>query len=172
MSDRACKILPHNREELRHFIADNWLLALLIYAAVYVVAVALSFPAAGLLTVIGGLLFGWLVGAIATIFAATAGATIIFLAARTSLEKALARKAGRPAEQDKRGLCPGCLQLFVVLAAGACFPSGWSTLLRRLPTPAQDICVCNVSWNNSGNDSLKLRRCRPRQRHRCAKSCP
>jgi len=83
-----------NREDLRSFIDNNWALALLIYAAVYVVAVALSFPAAGLLTVIGGLLFGWLTGAITTVFAATTGATIIFLVAKTSLEKVLARKSG------------------------------------------------------------------------------
>ena len=68
-----------HREELRKFIADNWSLALLIYAAVYVVAAALSFPAAGFLTAIGGLLFGWLVGAITTIICGDDWAQLSFL---------------------------------------------------------------------------------------------
>ena len=83
-----------NREELRHFIENNWALALLIYGLVYACAVALSIPGATLLTISGGLLFGWLTGAVAAIMAATAGATLIFLAARTSFEEALTRKAG------------------------------------------------------------------------------
>lgn len=83
-----------HREILRQFIATHWLQAVLMYAGVYMVAVALSFPAAGLLTVIGGVLFGWQVGAVATVIGATLGATIIFLAAKTSFEKVLTRKSG------------------------------------------------------------------------------
>ena len=111
-----------HREELRLFIADNWLLALLIYAAVYVVAVALSFPAAGLLTVIGGLLFGWLAGAITTVFAATTGATIIFLAARTSLEKVLARKSGPLMTKIREGFARDAFNYLLFLRLVPLFP--------------------------------------------------
>ena len=111
-----------HREELRLFIADNWLLALLIYAAVYVAAAALSFPAAGFLTVIGGLLFGWLVGAITTIFAATTGATIIFLAARTSLEKVLARKSGPLLSKIREGFARDAFNYLLFLRLVPLFP--------------------------------------------------
>jgi uncharacterized membrane protein YdjX (TVP38/TMEM64 family) len=111
-----------HREELRQFIADNWALALLIYAVAYVAAVALSFPAAGLLTVIGGLLFGWLVGAITTIFAATAGATIIFLAARTSLEKVLARKSGPLLNRIREGFARDAFSYLLFLRLVPLFP--------------------------------------------------
>ena len=111
-----------NREELRQFIADNWSLALLIYAAVYMVAVALSFPAAGLLTVIGGLLFGWLAGAITTVFAATTGATIIFLAARTSLEKVLARKSGPLLSKIREGFAQDAFNYLLFLRLVPLFP--------------------------------------------------
>jgi uncharacterized membrane protein YdjX (TVP38/TMEM64 family) len=111
-----------HREELRQFIADNWLLALFIYAAVYVVAAALSFPAAGLLTVIGGLLFGWLVGAIVTTFAATTGATIIFLAARTSLEKVLARNAGPLLNKIRTGFARDAFNYLLFLRLVPLFP--------------------------------------------------
>ncbi len=83
-----------NREELRLFIASNLALALLIYMAIYVSVVALSIPGTFLLTIAGGLLFGWILGSIATVFAATAGSSLIFFAAKTSLESILARKSG------------------------------------------------------------------------------
>lgn len=111
-----------NREDLRRFIANNWALALLIYVTVYVAAVALSIPAAGLLTVIGGLLFGWLAGAIATVFAATAGATIIFLAARTFLEKVLARKSGPLMTRIREGFARDAFNYLLFIRFVPLFP--------------------------------------------------
>jgi uncharacterized membrane protein YdjX (TVP38/TMEM64 family) len=89
---------------------------------VYVAAVALSFPAAGLLTVIGGLLFGWIVGAITTIFAATTGATIIFLAARTSLEKVLERKSGPLLNRIREGFARDAFSYLLFLRLVPLFP--------------------------------------------------
>ncbi len=111
-----------NREELRHFIANNWLLALLIYGLVYACAVALSIPGATLLTIIGGLLFGWLTGAIAAIVAATAGATLIFLAARTSLEEALTRKAGSLVNKIRDGFAKDAFNYLLFLRLTPVFP--------------------------------------------------
>ena len=118
----SLQTIAAHREELRRFIAGNWALALFIYAVVYMVAVALSFPAAGLLTVIGGLLFGWLVGAITTVFAATTGATIIFLAARTSLEKVLARKFGPFVTKIKEGFARDAFNYLLFLRLVPLFP--------------------------------------------------
>ena len=111
-----------NREELRVFIENNWALALLIYAAVYVAAVALSFPAAGLLTVIGGLLFGWIAAAITTVFAATTGATIIFLVARTSLEEVLARRSGPLVAKIREGFARDAFNYLLFIRFVPLFP--------------------------------------------------
>ena len=111
-----------NREDLRHFIENNWALALLIYAAVYVVAVALSFPAAGLLTIIGGLLFGWLAAAITVVFAATTGATIIFLVAKTSLEKVLTRKSGPLMTKIREGFAQDAFNYLLFIRFVPLFP--------------------------------------------------
>ena len=111
-----------NREELRHFIADNWLLALVIYVLVYAGAIALSIPGATLLTIMGGLLFGWLTGAIAAIMAATAGATVIFLAARTSLEEALTRKAGSLVNKIQEGFARDAFNYLLFLRLTPVFP--------------------------------------------------
>jgi uncharacterized membrane protein YdjX (TVP38/TMEM64 family) len=118
----SLQTIAAHREELRQFIDGNLALALLIYAAVYMVAVALSFPAAGLLTVIGGLLFGWLAGAIVTVFAATTGATIIFLAARTSLERVLARKFGPFVTQIREGFARDAFNYLLFLRLVPLFP--------------------------------------------------
>ena len=111
-----------NREELRQFIASNLALALLIYGLVYASAVALSIPGATLLTIVGGLLFGWLAGALAAIIAATAGATVIFLAASTSFEKTLVRKAGGLVTKIQEGFARDAFNYLLFLRLTPVFP--------------------------------------------------
>ena len=111
-----------NREDLRRFIADNWLLALLMYVLVYACAIALSIPGAALLTIMGGLLFGWLAGAVAAILAATAGATVIFMAARTSLDDALTRKGGSLVNKIRAGFARDAFNYLLFLRLTPVFP--------------------------------------------------
>jgi uncharacterized membrane protein YdjX (TVP38/TMEM64 family) len=73
------------------------------YLAIYVVAVAISFPGASLLTIAGGFLFGLAAGGALAWAGATIGATAIFLAARTSLGHLLAAHAGGRIERLRRG---------------------------------------------------------------------
>lgn len=86
--------LIQRRGELAAFVADDVVVALLAYALLYIVLVALSFPGAGLLTIAGGFLFGVAVAGTVTALAATVGATLVFLAARSSLGSALRSRAG------------------------------------------------------------------------------
>lgn len=86
--------LAVNQEFLQTYIANNFVFALLIYMGIYIVATSLSFPGATFLTLAGGLLFGWIAGGIATVLAATIGATIVFVIAKTALGETLASKAG------------------------------------------------------------------------------
>jgi uncharacterized membrane protein YdjX (TVP38/TMEM64 family) len=83
-----------HRDRLQAFVTERAALALAAYALVYVGVVALSIPGAAVLTVLGGFLFGWFLGGIMAVLAATAGSTLVFLIARTSLGEGLARKAG------------------------------------------------------------------------------
>ncbi len=86
--------LVENLSSLKGFVADNIVLAILIYAAIYVIVVALSLPGAAPLSIVGGLLFGWMVSAPVTVFAATLGASIVFMVVKTSLGAIIAEKAG------------------------------------------------------------------------------
>lgn len=128
--------IAENRENLRNFIEHHWLKAIFMYAAVYALAVAVSFPAAGILTVTGGLLFGWIVGAITTIFAATLGATVIFLAAKTSLEKVLTRNSGPLLTKVRNGFAENAFSYLLFLRFVPLFPF-WlvnlASALARIP---------------------------------------
>jgi uncharacterized membrane protein YdjX (TVP38/TMEM64 family) len=95
--------LLKSRTQLAGFIDSNLVFSLLIYAGIYITAVALSVPGALILTIAGGFLFGgWLGGAVTSI-AATIGATSLFLIARTSLGETLASRAGPWLEKLRSG---------------------------------------------------------------------
>jgi uncharacterized membrane protein YdjX (TVP38/TMEM64 family) len=95
--------LALQRDALRTFVASHTLLALAVYVAIYIAVVALSLPGGLVLTISGGLLFGVWLAAPAAIVAATIGATIIFLIARSSLGSALAARAGPWLDRFRQG---------------------------------------------------------------------
>jgi len=86
--------VAQHREFLTNSVSENLVLALFVYCLVYALSTALSLPGGALLTIIGGFLFGWLLGGLATVVSATIGATLVFLIARSSLGDFLIQKAG------------------------------------------------------------------------------
>jgi uncharacterized membrane protein YdjX (TVP38/TMEM64 family) len=87
------KIVGLNYDALQSYIAHNLAVALVLYVLVYIAVVALSLPGGLVMTLTGGLLFGWRLGTPAAVIAATSGATILFLAVKTSFGESLAAKA-------------------------------------------------------------------------------
>jgi uncharacterized membrane protein YdjX (TVP38/TMEM64 family) len=86
--------LGRHEATLTAWVAAHTRLAPLAYALAYAAMAALSVPAGAFLTVAGGLLFGAILGGTLAIMGATAGATVLFLAARTALGEPLAKRAG------------------------------------------------------------------------------
>jgi len=86
--------LAANRELLRSFIESNLLLSLAAFVALYAVTVALSLPGGAVLTIAGGFLFGWVLGGITSVVAATLGATVVFVIAKSALSDMLQARAG------------------------------------------------------------------------------
>ena len=78
--------LAENYTSLKSFVDRQLATALLVFGVAYILTVALSLPSALLLTLAGGALFGWKAAAV-IICAATIGATIVFVAARTALNE-------------------------------------------------------------------------------------
>lgn len=114
--------LAENRDALKAFISGNFVLALAIFAGIYIVVVALSLPGGALMTVSGGFLFGWLVGGLASVIAATIGATIIFLVAKTSLGEPLAARAGPWLGKLRAGFQENALNYLLFLRLVPVFP--------------------------------------------------
>lgn len=107
---------------LRAFIDANLAGALATYALVYVVVVALSLPGGLPLTLAGGFLFGWLIGGLVAVAAATCGATLIFLIARSSLGEALAERAGARLNALRDGFKADGLNYLLFLRLVPVFP--------------------------------------------------
>src|ERR1043166_7604539 len=78
----SLETLVSHRMAIDAFIAAHGLAAVAAYMALYIVVVALSIPGSLFLTISGGILFGLVIGGIATVISATIGATIIFLVAK------------------------------------------------------------------------------------------
>lgn len=114
--------LADKRDELRGFVDAHFWRAVAAYFAVYVVAVAFSFPAASALTIFGGFLFGWLVAGSVTAIAATLGATAIFLAARTAFGDVLRRRAGPALARLAAGFQEDGFSYLLVLRLAPVFP--------------------------------------------------
>ncbi len=116
------KTIGTNYQALQDFIAANLAAALLIYILIYATVVALSLPGGLVMTVTGGLLFGWLAGGLATLVGATAGATLIFLIAKSSLGEALAAKAGPWLGRLRDGFKENALSYLLFLRLVPIFP--------------------------------------------------
>ena len=114
--------LRDNRDTLQAFVGENAVVAVLIYMAIYMVAVALSLPGGLVLTVTGGFLFGNVFGTLWAVIGATIGATGIFLAARTALGDSLRKKAGPALKRMEDGFRKDAFNYLLFLRLVPLFP--------------------------------------------------
>lgn len=82
-----------SRHTLRSLVIAHPVLAPLAFVLLYTFVVAFSFPFAWVLTLVAGFLFGWLLGSSLSLVAATTGATILFLVARSAFGDLVVRRA-------------------------------------------------------------------------------
>jgi uncharacterized membrane protein YdjX (TVP38/TMEM64 family) len=115
------KLIAH-RDDLLAFVAAHEIKALVLYALVYIAVVALSVPGAVFLTVFGGFLFGWFLGGLATVVAATIGAMIVFLIASTSIGDALVQRAGQRLRRIAEGFREDAFAYLLFLRLVPVFP--------------------------------------------------
>lgn len=86
--------IKENRADLTQFVTDNFFVSMIAFIGIYITAVILSLPIASLMTLLGGFLFGTLIGGSLVVISATIGATCLFLLARTTFGEPLRQKAG------------------------------------------------------------------------------
>jgi uncharacterized membrane protein YdjX (TVP38/TMEM64 family) len=107
--------LIRNHAAIDRFVAAHGIAAVAGYVALYIAVVSLSLPGGAILTVAGGFLFGPLVGSVAAGFGALAGATILFLVARSAAGEFLTRRAGRFAARLAEGFCANAFNYLLFL---------------------------------------------------------
>ncbi len=107
--------LRAQRAALASTIAAQPLLSAAIYFAVYVIVTALSLPAAALLTLAGGALFGFGQGLLLVSFASTLGATLAMLLARYLARDVVVARFGARLQGIDDGLArEGAFYLFAL----------------------------------------------------------
>jgi uncharacterized membrane protein YdjX (TVP38/TMEM64 family) len=114
--------LLEHRAAIDALVARHWAAALLAFAVIYVIVVALSLPGGALLTIFGGAIFGGLAAGAAALVGATIGATVIFLIAKSALGGWLVRRAGARAEAVAAGFCANAFNYLLFLRLVPLFP--------------------------------------------------
>jgi uncharacterized membrane protein YdjX (TVP38/TMEM64 family) len=120
--------LRAHHQDLTAFVAAHYVTALLIYAGIYILFVALSLPGAVWITIVGGFLFGAAMATGVTVVAATIGACLLFLAAKSSLGAYLHEHAGPWLAKVERGFAE----------------NQWSYLLMMRLVPVVPFFIANL----------------------------
>jgi pyruvate/2-oxoglutarate dehydrogenase complex dihydrolipoamide dehydrogenase (E3) component/uncharacterized membrane protein YdjX (TVP38/TMEM64 family) len=103
------------RQDVSAYKEAHFWLSSLLYFGLYVFVAALSLPAAAILTVIGGALFGFWWGLVLVSFASSIGATLAFLLARTILRDWVQNRFGSSLQAVDKGVAKdGALYLFTL----------------------------------------------------------
>lgn len=118
----SLSFLADQRDNLQNFVSENFILSIGSYFALYTLAVAFAFPAASILTIFGGLLFGWFWGGVLTAIGATIGATILFKASQTAFGDFLRARAGPFAAKISDGFKKDAFSYLLFLRIAPVFP--------------------------------------------------
>jgi len=118
----SLETLVRHRAAIESFVAARYGLAIAAFVAIYVAAVALSIPGAVILTITGGIVFGWLAGALSAILGATMGATVVFLIARGACGETILRRAGPLAGKLAQGFREDAFNYLLFLRLVPVFP--------------------------------------------------
>jgi uncharacterized membrane protein YdjX (TVP38/TMEM64 family) len=114
--------LHQHRETLVEYVAAHGVLAVTLYLLCYATVIAFSLPGGAIMTITGGFLFGTLAGTVYTVVAATVGASVLFVAARTALGDLLRAKAGPAVRKMEAGFRENALSYLLALRLIPVFP--------------------------------------------------
>ncbi|MGG5818249.1 TVP38/TMEM64 family protein [Falsiroseomonas sp. HW251] len=114
----------------------------LLYLAAYVLVVSLAIPGVTILTLAGGMMFGWALGAALTVVAATIGAVLVFLAGRFLFGAGALERLGPAGQRIAAGLRRDAVSYLLVLRLVPLFPfvlvnlvPAWSGIRLRVFAP-------------------------------------
>lgn len=114
--------LQQHHQFLSQWTSQHYLLAVLLYIIIYILAVAISVPGAVFFTLIGGFLFGIIPGIFYVLVSSTIGATLLFLAVRTALGDWLKKKAKGWVAKMEQGFQENAFSYLLILRFIPIFP--------------------------------------------------
>ena len=114
--------LSQHREQLLALVEQHPIVAPVAFTLVYAAVIALSVPGGAILTIAGGFLFGVVAATLCVIVGATAGATVVFLIARTAFGDVLRARAGPRVRRMEEGFRQDALSYLLVLRLIPVFP--------------------------------------------------
>ena len=114
--------LKTHRTVLQGWVESQGAVAWLVYAAIYMAAVAFSVPGGSILTIAGGFMFGPYVATAVVVIGATLGATVLFLAARYAFADFLRGKAGGAMRRMEAGFNENPVSYMLILRLVPLFP--------------------------------------------------
>jgi uncharacterized membrane protein YdjX (TVP38/TMEM64 family) len=120
----ALEILRAHHGGLLSFVAEAPALASILFITLYAGAVAISLPGVAILTVVAGYLFGWFHGTALVLIGATAGASGVFLLARTALGSDVRARAAPAVQRFADGFRRNALSYGFALNVVPIFPYG------------------------------------------------
>ena len=114
--------LGESRAALVTYVDAHFVQSVAMFMGVYILATAFSFPAASILTIFGGFLFGWLAGGMMVVISATTGASILFLATRSAFGDFLRQRVSGRAAALAEGFKNDAFSYLLVLRLAPVFP--------------------------------------------------
>ena len=118
----SLETLVRHRAAIDAFVQVHYATALASFIGIYIATVSLSIPAAVLLTLTSGVLFGPVVGGLASIAGATTGGAIVFSIASTAIGTHLLRRAGPFAAKLADGFRDDAFSYLLFLRLAPVFP--------------------------------------------------
>jgi uncharacterized membrane protein YdjX (TVP38/TMEM64 family) len=115
--------LRRHHLELLGFVAGEPFLSSVLFMAACAIAVVISMPGVGMLTVVGGYLFGWLHGSIYMLIAATLAGILVFLLARSAFGGMIRARAGPTLQRVAHNFRENALSYIFILNLVPIFPS-------------------------------------------------
>lgn len=114
--------LERHKDWLQAQVVENAVLSGAAFTVTYALVAAFSIPGGAVLTILGGFLFGTVLGTAYAVTGASVGSVAVFLAARTALGDTLRRKAGGAVKRMREGFQEHAFSYLLVLRLIPIFP--------------------------------------------------
>lgn len=118
----SLETLKENQSFLKIYVKENFIISILIYSLLYFTIVSLSIPAATIMTLVGGFLFGQLIGTICVVLSASFGACIIFLSTKFASRNSINTGYGSWTQKMKDGFHENAFLYMLILRLIPIFP--------------------------------------------------